>query len=149
MDVDQLCSFPSAVVRTGRPSFYDDQLDKALSDLGLCRKVAVVEKSYLMLPLVLERCQLVAVVPAQFGLHAVQRHAVTTSDCPLELAQLSIGLYWHERTHRDPMYKWIRARIVSCVPSILKTPDDRSKIVQTLPVRRVDLTRGARTKAQK
>ena len=42
VDAEQLCGFPSAVVRTSRPSFYDDHLDRALTDIGLRRKVAVM-----------------------------------------------------------------------------------------------------------
>lgn len=121
LSAEQLCSLRSAVVQPSRPSFYDDQLDKALAAIGLHRKVALIEKSYLVLPLLLERCQLVAVVPALFGLHATRWHAVSVSDCPIDLAELSVGLYWHEKTHRDPMYQWIRERITSCVPSVLTT----------------------------
>jgi DNA-binding transcriptional LysR family regulator len=117
-----LCSFRAAVVMTSRPSFYDDELDKTLAVLGLRRNVAVIEKSYLMLPLLLERGGLVAIVPGQFGRYAVQRHALAMRDCPIELADLKVGLFWHERTHRDPMFRWIRDRIARCLPGALDVP---------------------------
>ena len=121
VDAERLCSFQSAVVQTSKPSFYDYELDKELAAVGLRRKVSVVEKSYLMLPLLLERSRLVAVVPEQFALYAVRRHAVEIRKCPMNLAELSIGLYWHERTHRDPMYRWIREQITGCMPRVLVT----------------------------
>jgi hypothetical protein len=24
---------------------------------------------------------------------------------------MSLGLYWHERTHREPLFRWLRGRI--------------------------------------
>ena len=74
-----------------------------------------------MLPLLLERSRLVAVVPEQFGLYAVRRHAIAITESPVKLPELSLGLYWHERTHRDSMYRWVRERITSCMPIMLAT----------------------------
>lgn len=119
VDAERLCDFQGAVVQTSRPSFYDDELDSALTAIGLIRRVSIVEKSYLLLPLLLERSRLVAVVPEQFGLYAVQRQTIAITECPVKLPELSLGLYWHERTHRDSMYRWIRERITSCMPIML------------------------------
>ena len=129
VDAERLCDFQGAMVQTSRPSFYDDELDNALAAIGLMRRVSVVEKSYLMLPLLLEHSRLVAVVPERFGLYAMQRHAISITECPVKLPELSMGLYWHERTHRDSIYRWVRERITSCMPITLATSTESGERV--------------------
>jgi DNA-binding transcriptional LysR family regulator len=96
-----------------RPSFYDDALEKALLAQGLKRRVQASERSFLMVPRLLEGTDLVAVVPRRFATDACERHPLRTFEPPLELSRLSMGLYWHERTHRHPMFQWLRQRIVT------------------------------------
>ncbi|MBY4596422.1 LysR family transcriptional regulator [Ottowia caeni] len=95
-----------------RPSFYDDALEKALLAQGLKRHVQASERSFLMVPRLLEATDLLAVVPRRFAIDACERHPLRTFEVPLELIPLSMGLYWHERTHRHPMFQWLRQRIV-------------------------------------
>ena len=101
-----------------RPSFYDDALDRALSERGLKRHIAVSERSYLMVPRLLEATDLVAVVPGRFAADACERHPLCTFDPPFALPELSLGLYWHERTHRDPRFQWLRQRIATLAADI-------------------------------
>lgn len=101
-----------------RPSFYDDAVDKALLALGLKRSVAVSERSFLMVPRLLESTNLVAVVPRRFAIDACERHPLRTFDPPFALPEMSMGLYWHERTHRDPTFQWLRQRIAAVAGGI-------------------------------
>lgn len=95
-----------------RPSFYDDAIDKGLLALGLKRRVLVAERSFLMVPRLLESTDLIAVVPRRFAADACERHPLRTFDPPVQLPALSMGLYWHERTHRDPLFQWLRQRLI-------------------------------------
>ena len=79
-------------------------------------------------------------MPAQFGLLAVHRHAVSLSDCRIEPPELSIGLYWHERTHRDPMYQWLRESIANCVPGMLTMTDEASQFAPAFDAARFSRT---------
>ena len=96
-----------------RPSFYDDALDRALIEHGLKRHVVVSERSYLMVPRILKVTDLVAVVPSRFAADAIVRHPLRTFRPPVALPALSMGLYWHERSHRDPRLQWLRQRIAA------------------------------------
>jgi DNA-binding transcriptional LysR family regulator len=101
-----------------RPSFYDDALDKGLLAMSLKRHVVVAERSFLMVPRLLESTDLVAVVPRRFAADACERHPLRTFDPPVELPELSMGLYWHERTHRDSTFHWLRQRIAAVAAGI-------------------------------
>lgn len=101
-----------------RPSFYDDAVDKALLAQGLKRRVQASERSFLMVPRLLEATDLVAVVPRRFATDACERHPLRTFEPPLALASLSMGLYWHARTHRHPLFQWLRTRITALVGAV-------------------------------
>lgn len=51
----------------------------------------------------------VATLPARVGTMLAQELTLQLVRPPLVLPQVSIGLYWHERSHRDPANKWLRA----------------------------------------
>ena len=102
-------------VLPSRPSFYDDAVEKALLVAGLKRRVQVSERSFLMVPRMLETTDLVAVVPRQFAEDACRRHPLCAFEPPLALPELSMGMYWHERTHRDPKFQWLRHCIAELV----------------------------------
>lgn len=110
-------------VVSSRPSFYDDALDKALLALGLKRRVQVSERSFLMVPRMLEDTDLIAVVPRQFAQDACERHPLRAFEPPLPLPELRMGMYWHERTHRDPKFQWLRQRIAAVV---VRMPSEES-----------------------
>lgn len=96
-----------------RPSFYDDAVDKALQAQGLRRDVQATERSYLMVPRLLEASRSIAVVPRRFAQDACERHPLKTFAPPVPLPPLCMGMYWHERTHTDPAFQWLRQRIMS------------------------------------
>jgi DNA-binding transcriptional LysR family regulator len=118
MTVERFCTLTHVRVVPSRPSFYDDALEKALLAEGLKRRVRVSERSFLMVPRLLEATDLVAVVPRRFATDACERHPLRAIDLPLSLPELSMGLYWHERTHRDPKFQWLRERIAALAAGI-------------------------------
>ena len=118
MTVERFCTLTHVRVVPSRPSFYDDALEKALLAGGLKRRVQVSERSFLMVPRLLEATDLVAVVPRRFAADACERHPLCAIDLPLPLPELSMGLYWHERTHRDPKFQWLRERIAALAAGI-------------------------------
>jgi DNA-binding transcriptional LysR family regulator len=118
MTLERFAALTHVRVVPSRPSFYDEALEKALLAQGLRRRVQASERSYLMVQRLLEATDLVAVVPRRFAADACERHPLRAIDPPLELPELSMGLYWHERTHRDPKFQWLRQRIATVTAGI-------------------------------
>ena len=118
MTVERFAALTHVRVVPSRPSYYDDELEKALLALGQRRRVQVSERSFLMVPRLLEATDLVAVVPRRFAADACERHPLCTIEPPLPLPEMSMGLYWHERTHRDPKFQWVRQRIATLAAGV-------------------------------
>jgi DNA-binding transcriptional LysR family regulator len=51
----------------------------------------------------------VATLPAHVGAMLAQELQLQLVRPPLALPRVPIGLYWHERSHRDPANKWLRS----------------------------------------
>jgi DNA-binding transcriptional LysR family regulator len=115
LDVAGFAALPHIRLVPSKPSYFDDLLDKALLPMGLHRRVVISERSFLMVPSLIQATDLVATVPRRFAGYACQNGELKTFELPLPLEELSMGLYWHERTHREPVFRWLRARIGSVV----------------------------------
>ncbi|MBP2199658.1 LysR family transcriptional regulator [Pantoea cypripedii] len=86
--------------------------DDALAALGKSRRVALSVSSFLVLPEILRVSDLIAVVP--------RRLAVNTEDLrilppPLSIPGFTKNVAWHERTHRDAGYRWLRGLMFDTV----------------------------------
>ncbi len=107
---EQFEASPHIVVSlTGRSV---DNHDKALDELGIRRRIALVTPHFLMLPLLIDKHpELIATVPRELAevfaaLGLVRLMAVPVAVPPIELKQ-----HWHPRFHHDPAIAWLRGLI--------------------------------------
>lgn len=83
--------------------------DIALAAIGRQRRVTLAVNSFLVLPQILNASDLMAVVPERLANLAV---GLTRMAPPLAIAGFSNTLVWHERSHRDPGHRWLRALLL-------------------------------------
>ena len=80
--------------------------DAALAALGRSRSVRLSVPHFLLIPEILARSDMMAVVPERLArAHADRLHIMKV---PFELPPFTIAQVWHERTHRDPARVWLR-----------------------------------------
>ena len=65
-------------------------------------------KNFIVLPELLEQSDLLAVVPERLIIHL---NNLKRFEPPLEIQGFTKTLIWHERTHKDPAYRWVRELI--------------------------------------
>ena len=82
--------------------------DQALKAMGLQRNVSLSVHNFIVLPELLEQSDLLAVVPERLIIHL---NNLKHFEPPLEIQGFTKTLIWHERTHKEPAYKWIRELI--------------------------------------
>ncbi len=111
MDLADFAALPHIRLVPAKPSYYDDLLDKTLLAHGLKRRVVISEGGYLMVPSLIGATDLVATVPRRFAEAVCDGGGLELLEPPLRLGTLSMGLFWHERTHREPLFRWLRGRI--------------------------------------
>lgn len=107
-------------------STVDQAIDRALSALGLVRKVSVQLASILLPPHVAAQTDLIATTPTRLAKYFSNILPVRVFDPPFEIPDLRFSLVWHERTHRMGPHHFVR----SLVRDIATSPGE---ILQTVP----------------
>lgn len=105
LSLDRFCALDHALVSHSGTRFRG-VTDDALAALGRQRRVTLAVNSFLVLPEILRSSDLVAVVPQRLAQHT---HGLIQLTPPLAITGFSKTLTWHERSHRDPGHRWLRA----------------------------------------
>jgi DNA-binding transcriptional LysR family regulator len=104
LSLDRFCALDHALVSYDGGSFRG-VTDDALARLGRARRVALSVTSFLVLPRILERSDLIAVVPYRL---VRPGDGLVIVDAPVEVPGFTKTAAWHERTHRSPGHRWVR-----------------------------------------
>lgn len=86
-------------------------VDEALEALGATRQVALRVSSLTLLPGVVARSDLLAVVPEQLALSARETLPLQILPLPFEVERVDVSMIWHERVHQDPAHQWLRGTL--------------------------------------
>ena len=84
------------------------QLERALVDAGARSRIRVRLPQYLAAPHFVIASDLLWSVPAILAETLCKNFPLVIKPHPLQVPEFEIGLYWHDRYHRDPANKWLR-----------------------------------------
>lgn len=88
-------------------------LEKALIDAGARHQIKVRLPQYLSAPHFIIASDMLWCAPAILVQKLAPHFALITKPVPLQLPEFDIGIYWHDRYHREPGNKWLRDFIVN------------------------------------
>ncbi|MCQ4041426.1 LysR family transcriptional regulator [Streptantibioticus rubrisoli] len=94
-------------------------IDRALAQLGLRRRVAVVVPSHTSAMILARNTDLIALTLPGWLPDTTAALGLRTFPIPLDLPPLDLGMAWHPRNSADPAHRWFRGHIRSAVPSHL------------------------------
>jgi DNA-binding transcriptional LysR family regulator len=84
------------------------RVDEALDKQKHKRNVRLTVPHYVALGDVLQRANLIAMVPERFAQRIVKPFDLIMRDLPVKVADSAIHQCWHGRLHRDPGHQWLR-----------------------------------------
>ncbi|MEV4561690.1 LysR family transcriptional regulator [Kitasatospora sp. NPDC049285] len=90
-------------------------IDRALAELGLRRRTAVVVPSHTSAMLVARDSDLIALAVADWLPDPVHDLGLRTFPIPLRLPPLELGMAWHPRNSDDPAHRWFRDHLATAV----------------------------------
>jgi DNA-binding transcriptional LysR family regulator len=85
--------------------------DTILDALGKKRRVVLSVPHFLFVPEVLQRSDLVAMLPSR--LVARRARHLQVREAPINIPGYEMAMVWHERSHLDAAHSWLREQIVS------------------------------------
>lgn len=83
-------------------------VDRALAERGLSRRVGARVSHFLIVPAVVARTDLVAVLSRRVAEPFAKAYGLVTFRPPLTLPKSTVGLAWHERQDADGGHRWLR-----------------------------------------
>ncbi len=88
-------------------------IDEMLSRQGTERRIALTVGHFLVVPSILERADLIAVLPRRLALPLTRRYALAMRASPLDLGVSRIVQVWHRRFDADAGLTWMREKIAA------------------------------------
>ena len=88
-------------------------IEEALERAGIARRIALRVPHFTVVPMVLERTDLVLTLPARVARVFERRGKLKTLPPPMPIALAEVALHWHERFEADPGNRWLREQIVA------------------------------------
>lgn len=110
IDLDAFCALDHIVVST-RGGGFSGPTDASLEAIGRRRTVALSTSGFLIVPEVVSRSDMIAVVPRRIA--DGWSDQVKVLEPPLRIPGFAIACIWHDRTTNHPAQSWLRDRLAT------------------------------------
>jgi DNA-binding transcriptional LysR family regulator len=87
-------------------------IEETLLAHGLSRRIALRVPHFMVVPMILERTDLVVTVPTQVARLFEKMGRFKSLKPPVKIAPADVRVHWHERFERDPANRWLRELVV-------------------------------------
>lgn len=86
-------------------------IEEALERAGLARRIALRVPHFTVVPMVLERSDLILTLPSRIARAYGRGGRFRALPPPVTIPPADVGAHWHERFERDPGNRWLRGII--------------------------------------
>jgi DNA-binding transcriptional LysR family regulator len=86
-------------------------IEEALDRAGLARKIALRVPHFTVVPMVLERSDLILTLPSRIARVYEREGRFKSLPPPVPIPPADVAAHWHERFERDPGNRWLREMI--------------------------------------
>lgn len=110
LTVEAFCSYGHVKVvatNTGH-----GEVDTFYARAGVVRNVRLEVPHFVAVGHILQRTNLLATVPERFAISCQEPFGLSLLPPPVELPNIEINLFWHERFNKDPANRWLRQLMV-------------------------------------
>ena len=87
-------------------------IEEALERAGVARRIALRVPHFTVVPMVLERTDLVLTLPARVARVFERRGRLKALPPPVPMPSAEVAVHWHERFEADPGNRWLREQVV-------------------------------------
>src|SRR3954470_865027 len=87
-------------------------IEETLERAGLARKIALRVAHFTVVPMVLERTDLILTLPARVARVFERRGKLKALPPPVAIPPAEVAVHWHERFEADPGNRWLREQVI-------------------------------------
>ncbi|MBW1250259.1 LysR family transcriptional regulator [Pseudomonas tolaasii] len=110
LSLEEFCTLEHLQVRDGSRS--QEMYERFLAEQGIERKIVLQMSHYMSMPAIIERSDLIAVMPRSVAHIHEKYSAVRVIEPPVEIPPYSLKHHWHARNQKDPRHVWLRKEVV-------------------------------------
>jgi DNA-binding transcriptional LysR family regulator len=109
LSLERFCEYGHVAIEPGEgATMYNALVDDALRKIGMQRRVMLTKPTFLGVPFVIAQTDLIATLPERLVQRFTDIAPVRIFEPPLQLDRLNVVLMWHDRTHNNPLHRWVR-----------------------------------------
>jgi DNA-binding transcriptional LysR family regulator len=97
-------------------------IEEALERAGVTRRIALRVPHFTVVPMVLQRTDLILTLPARVALVYERDGKFKTLPPPVPMPSAEVAVHWHERFEADPGNRWLREQIIDLFAERPQTP---------------------------
>ncbi|MDM0048103.1 LysR family transcriptional regulator [Variovorax sp. J22R115] len=112
------------VIMPNTVNCFGESVDQALAAQGLQRQRRYVTPNYLTAPHLLEKSDMVALLPLSLASRFRDRFGLAELALPVVVPAFDVYISWHDRTHRHAAHIWFRDQVMQSLE--LKVKDGHS-----------------------
>ncbi|HEY9530657.1 MAG TPA: LysR substrate-binding domain-containing protein, partial [Burkholderiales bacterium] len=87
-------------------------IEEALERAGVARRIALRVPHFTVVPMVLERTDLILTLPARVARVYERQGKFKSLPPPVPMPPAEVAVHWHERFEADPGNRWLREQVV-------------------------------------
>ena len=91
--------------------------EEVLSKIGIKRKVSLELSHFSILPSVLAKAGLMAILPYQIATYFSHKENLKIFSLPFEVSPFNVTLHWSSRHNKSPSHRWFRELIIQAIAS--------------------------------
>jgi DNA-binding transcriptional LysR family regulator len=112
---EQYLQTPHVRIQQPRTRVSAHVIDQAVHLLRRKLRIALQVQNALALSSAVADSNLIATVPKRLALALADKFPLQVLPLPLNVPDVRIAVYWHERTHRQAAHRWFRQVLTDCV----------------------------------
>jgi len=122
LTLEGYCDYAHVAIKPAEGAeMYNALIDGALGSEGRQRRIAVSKPTFMGVPFLISQSDLISTIPERIAQRFTDVAAIRIFEPPLKLAPINVVLMWHDRTHNNPLYRWLRDLIADvCLHKIGK-----------------------------
>ena len=105
-------------VKTPRIGVSMQEIDEAVSALRHKVRIALKVHNTFVLAHAVSHSDFIACVPERLARGLTELYALQLLPLPLNLPEIRVGLWWHERTHKQAAHRWFRQLLADIAKTV-------------------------------
>jgi len=88
------------------------QIDHVITQCGIHRNIVALVPQFSALPALLERSELMAVLPERLARLYASQGTLKVLKLPVRIPEFEVRVHWHARNHSSRVHQWLRTQVL-------------------------------------